>query len=107
LRRWASVLIGEGKDSKQLSIPEEKRLRELVYSLRSKTGYITPKELRDFAGMGHTAAEGVLISQLLRKWKNQGVVEPVRRGLYRVIPRESAESDEFTKLLEWLKRPLP
>jgi hypothetical protein len=103
LRRWASVLIGEGKDSKQLSIPEEERLRDLAYELRSeyRGGYITPKELRDLAGMGHTAAEGVLISQLLRKWKSEGVVESVRRGLYRFVQRESRMAD-ITKILEAL-----
>jgi hypothetical protein len=51
--------------------------------------------------MGHTAAEGVLISQLLRKWKSEGVVESVRRGLYRFVPRESRMAD-ITKILEAL-----
>jgi hypothetical protein len=103
LRRWASVLIGEGKDSKQLSIPEEERLRDFAYELRSKYrgGYITPKELRDLAGMGHTAAEGVLISQLLRKSKSEGVVESIRKGLYRFVPRESKVTD-IAKILEAL-----
>ena len=70
-------MLGEGKDSKQLSIPEEERLLALAYELRTKyyKGYVTPKELRDLAERGHTNTERVLISALLRtraEWPDGG-----------------------------------
>jgi len=106
LRRWAAVLLGEGKDSKQLSIPEEESLLALAYELRTKyhKGYVTPKELRELAGMGHTHSEGVLISMLLHKWGQNGIVERVKKGLYRFVPRE-AQRSELARVLDALKEP--
>jgi predicted HTH transcriptional regulator len=106
LRRWAAVLLGEGKDSKQLSIPEEESLLALAYELRTKyhLGYVTPKELRELAGMGHTASEGVLISTILGKWKENGIVERVKKGLYRFVPRQAQGSERAT-VLDALREP--
>ncbi|MBI5246801.1 MAG: hypothetical protein HY923_06435 [Elusimicrobia bacterium] len=54
LRRWARVLVNEGKDSKALTPQEEDDIRNLAYRLRVKNhgGYFSPKVLRGIADMG-------------------------------------------------------
>lgn len=91
LRRWVSVLLGEGKDSKKLSAAEEEDLFEYVRKIHGEfhRGYITSKELREAADMGHTPSEVVLGSQILRKWTEEGKVERVKKGLYKLIPPQA------------------
>lgn len=90
LRRWVGVLLGEGKNSKQLSAAEEADLLDFVSKLQLEyhRGYITPKELRELAGMGNTASEIVLSSQILRNWKDRGVLKKIKKGLYQFVKRE-------------------
>ena len=90
LRRWVGVLLGEGKDSKQLSAAEEADLLDFVSKLQLEYhhGYITPKELRDLAGMGNTASEVNLSSQILIQWKDRGVLKKIKKGLYQFMKRE-------------------
>lgn len=103
LRRWVSVLLGEGKDSKKLSAAEEEDLFEYVRKFHTEfhRGYITPKELREAADMGHTPSEVVLGSQILRKWTEEGKVERVKKGLYKLIPPQTSvvPEDLFEMLL--------
>lgn len=102
LRRWASVLLGEGKDSKQLSAAEEADLQEFARKMQIeyRHGYITPKEFRELAGMGHTKSEQVLSSKLLRKWLEKGVVRKVKRGLYQFRrPKEQVNLRELISAL--------
>lgn len=84
LRRWASILLGEGKDSKQLSAAEEADLQNFArkMQLEYRHGYITPREFRELAAMGHTKSEQTLSSRLLKKWHEKGVVRKVKKGLY-------------------------
>ena len=79
---WVSILLGEGKDSKQLSAAEEENLLEFVSKLQwdYHRGYITPKELREHAGMGDTPSEVVLDSQILKRWTEQKKVKKVEEG---------------------------
>ncbi len=107
LRRWAEVLIGEGKDSKAFSPGEEKSLRKLAYDLHSQyhDGYITPKDLRGLAAMSDTRAEVVLSSTMLKKWEKEGVVEHVSRGRYRFLKKaKKADTTDFLQLLELFKK---
>jgi predicted HTH transcriptional regulator len=85
LQRWVRVLLGEGKDSKQLTPSEEASLQAFTkkFTTDYHDRYITPKQLRELAGMGNTSAEQVLSSKLLKKWSDSGVVKKERRGLYR------------------------
>ena len=89
LRRWAAVLMGEGKDSKALTPAEEKNLRGFAYDMHTKyyDGYITPKQLRTLAAMADTRSEQVLSSIILKKWEGEGVVSKVRHGQYRFVRR--------------------
>ncbi len=90
LRRWVRVLLGEGKDSKQLTAAEEKDTYELVKKIRVKYhhGYVTPKDLRDIADLGHTQSSQVMSSQLLKKWTAEGKLKKKRKGLYEFIKPE-------------------
>ena len=84
-KRWVRILLSEGKDSKQLTPAEEAELQAFARKIRTEYyhRYITPKELRELARMGNTAAEQVLSSKLLKKWSDSGVVKKERRGLYK------------------------
>jgi hypothetical protein len=105
LRRWVSILLGEGKDSKKLSPGEEEDLFEFARSIQTDYhhGYITPKELRELAHMGHTKSEMVLSSQILKKWGEQGKVEKVKKGQYRfVVAKQGIGLDGWQKLFKTL-----
>lgn len=88
LRRWVRVLLGEGKDSKQLSAAEEEDLFDLASKIQTDYhhGYITPKQLRELGAMGDTNSEIVQSSQILKKWMEQGQITKVKKGLYKFVP---------------------
>jgi predicted transcriptional regulator of viral defense system len=65
-------------------------------------GIITPREVRRYADMGDTNSEIVLTSNLLKKWVQEGKVERVRKGTYRIIKRRE-EIPSLSRLLELLK----
>ncbi|MBN2271107.1 MAG: type IV toxin-antitoxin system AbiEi family antitoxin domain-containing protein [Sedimentisphaerales bacterium] len=108
LRRWVTVLLGEGKDSKKLSPAEEEDLFEFLRKLHTEyhRGYITSKELREAAGMGHSQSEIVLGSQIFRKWAEEGKVAKVKKGVYRFVqPLTSlAREDLFEFILNELSK---
>lgn len=102
LRRWVRVLLGEGKDSKQLSPVEEEELLEFTAKIQTEysAGYVTPKELRGYAGMGDTPSEVVLSSQILKRWTTLGKIEKIKKGLYRfVLKTSSVDFDELLRVL--------
>lgn len=102
LRRWAKVLLGEGKESKQLTAAEEKDTYEFVKKIRLDYhhGYVTPKDLRDLADLGQTKSSHVMSSQLLKRWTKEGKLKKIRKGLYQFIkPELSYSFDEFIKRL--------
>jgi predicted HTH transcriptional regulator len=105
LRRWAAVLIGEGKDSKILSPAEDKDLRDFAYDMQTKFhgGFITPKELRRLGAMANTKSEQVLSSTILKNWERDGTVKRVRRGQYRFVRRPPAAAATWQDLLELFK----
>lgn len=87
LSRWVKVLIGEGKDSKVLSIDEEERLLKWAYERQTQyhNGIITPTDLRKLADMGNTSSEMTLSSRLLKKWESEKKVKKLRKGVYSFI----------------------
>jgi len=103
LRRWVKVLLGEGKESKQLSAAEEKDTFEFVKKIRLEYhhGYVTPKDLRDIADLGHTKSSQVMSSQLLKKWADEGKLKKIRSGLYQFI--KPVTSYSFEELLKRLR----
>jgi predicted HTH transcriptional regulator len=104
LRRWVRILLGEGKDSKQLSVDEEEELLEFASKIHMdyNRGYITPKELREHAGMGHTPSEVVLSSQILKRWTTQGKVKKVKKGLYQFLKKYGEDREALRKLFATL-----
>jgi predicted HTH transcriptional regulator len=97
-RRWVKVLLGEGKDSKQLSPSEEAALLDFVRKLQADYhgGFITPKELRALGDMGETPSARVACSALLKKWQKQNILINVKKGLYQfksVTPSENILAD--------------
>jgi hypothetical protein len=106
-RRWAEILLGEGKDSKALSPGEEERLRSVTYDLQTKyhRGYIAPRDLRKLAGMGDTKSEQVLSSNILAKWCTEGIVRRVKHGQYQFNKKSPPPRQDFLELLNLFKKP--
>jgi predicted HTH transcriptional regulator len=104
LRRWAEVLIGEGKDSKDLSPGEEERLQSLAYDLQSKynNGIITPKDLRELCPMGNTKSEQVLSSSILKRWHSNGIVERLGHGKYKFVTKVQIAPTLFDDIMKIL-----
>jgi hypothetical protein len=107
LRRWAEVLIGEGKDSKDLSPGEEEKLQALAYDLQVKynNGIITPKDLRELCPMGNTQSEQVLSSSILKRWHNKGIVEKLGHGKYKFITKTQFSPPLFDEMLKIFSQP--
>jgi len=91
LRRWVKILLGEGKDTKKLTDAEEKDKLKFIKEIQLKYhhGFITPKELRDLADLGHTKSAKVMSSNLLKKWEAIGEVKRIRHGVYQFIRPET------------------
>jgi predicted HTH transcriptional regulator len=89
LRRWAKILIGEGKDSKNFSAGEEHGLKDRLYNFCSKHNdfVVTPAILRDLSGMTNAPAEKALSSTILARWATSGIVQKVGHGKYRFVER--------------------
>ena len=105
LSRWASVLLGEGKDSKTFSPAEEEQMRTFAYDIRMNYhgGYITPKDLRDLAHMGNTPSEKSLSSKLLSKWTSEGSVRKLGQGKFQFVKKVEFPSSDFSELLKLLE----
>jgi len=102
LRRWVRILLGEGQETKQLSAEEEEDLLDLAKRLQLEyhRGYLTPKKLRDLAGMSHTNSEIVQSSQILKRWVDQGKIQRIKKGVYKF--EETEASSDVTKLMKAL-----
>ena len=102
LRRWAEVLIGEGKDSKDLSPGEEDRLQTLAYDIQTKynNGIISPKDLRELCDMGDTKSEQVLSSSILKRWHSDGVVERLGHGKYKFVAKAQVAPTLFDDIMK-------
>lgn len=101
LRRWVRVLLGEGKASKQLTPAEEEDVHDLVRKicLDYHHGYVSPKQFRDLADLGHTSSSRVMSSKLLNKWVKEGKLEKIRKGVYKFIEPEVS----YDRIGEFLK----
>ncbi|MBK7688223.1 MAG: hypothetical protein IPJ35_04315 [Elusimicrobia bacterium] len=105
LRRWAEVVLGEGKDSKAPTQAEEDYVRDRAYEYQTKhhQGYITTSEVRAFFSMGDTRSEISLSSTMLRRWHKQGFVEKVRKGTYRFKPKPPSTADSLKALSDLVR----
>lgn len=104
LRRWAKVLLDEGKDSKSLTPAEEIGLYDFAYNMTTRYhhGRFSPKDLRKFAAMGETPSERSATSNLLKRWVSEKKVRIVRKGAYEFVPKPAPALD-FERLFALLK----
>lgn len=95
LRRWARILLGEGKDSKTHTPAEEADLFRIAYKIQVQHygGIITPKRLRDLGDLGETGSAKSLSSSLLSKWSSAGHIAKIRTGMYRFQAQEVDDVD--------------
>jgi len=105
LRRWASILLGEGKDGKALSFAEEESLLDTAYDLATKynKSRVTTKELRHWSGMTNTRSEVVLMSNLMKKWVEKKIVKKIKNGEYEFLPRKTQPNLDINDLIERLQ----
>lgn len=91
LRRWAKVVLLEGKDSKSFSEGEEEDLKNFAYKMQTQfnRGFMTPKDLRGLADMGDTPSEQQLSLKLIKKWLDDSVLEREKKGIYKFVSRKS------------------
>jgi len=106
LRRWARLIIEKGVSSKVFTVAEEESLLRFSYDICTKyrNGILTSVEFRELANMGNSPSEVTLSSNMLRKWKNLGVIERVKKGTYRFA--RVPESESVEENLEILRRRL-
>jgi len=92
VRRWVSVLLEEGQDSKTLSEAEEKAVLD---SLRAQTegtgGIFRNVDLRRAAGMGSSRSEQAMSSALLSRWRDTGTVRKLGHGKYQLVEIRSQQ----------------
>lgn len=106
LRRWAELIINEGKSSKALTAPEEESLLTFAYDMCTKyfNNILTVKYFRGLAKMGDSPSEITLSSNMLKRWCESGILEKLKKGTYRFI--KSPESKSVDHNLEILKERL-
>lgn len=97
LRRWARLILEEGRDSKQLSPDEEASFLEHAqdYCSKFEKGYITPAIVRNLANFGDSSSARTLSSQLLAKWKQEGHVKKLGQGKYRFVDKQVVAMEEL------------
>lgn len=103
LTRWARVLLGEGKDSKELSRVEELQIfaRAHNHCWSQNGGEMTPAELRKLCQMGDTKSEKSLSSRIIKKWVDEGSLQKIKNGKY-AFTRPPVERKELRQALERL-----
>lgn len=97
LRRWARLMLEEGKDSKQLSLEEEMRFLEFArdYCIKFKAGHITPSVVRDLGDFSDSLSARTLSSQLLTKWRREGHVKKLSHGKYQFVNKPHVVTEEL------------
>jgi predicted HTH transcriptional regulator len=105
LRRWARVLLDEGKDSKSLTPAEEIGLYDFAYDMRTRFhhGMFSPKDLRKLGAMGETPSERNATSNLLSKWVVEQKIRKVRKGVYEFVPKPAPAAWDYDRLLALLQ----
>jgi len=96
LRRWARLIIEEGRTSKSFTPPEEESLLTFCYEMCTNynSGILTVKYFRELANMGNTPSEVTLSSNVLTRWESSGILEKLKKGTYRFTRAPEAESIE-------------
>lgn len=106
LTRWARILLGEGKDSKELSRVEENQLFAQAHDhcWRLNAGEITPRDLRRLGQMGDTMSEKSLSSRIIAKWTAEGRTKRLAKGRYKFTTPPATRGEVRGMLEELLAR---
>ena len=83
VRRWAKVALS-GQSSKGFTPSEEQIIMQILVEVaRNNACQISTKEAKHIIGLGKSQSESVQLSNLFRKWQKDGLVENVKRGVWR------------------------
>ncbi len=96
LHRWVKVLLEEGKSSRNFTPSEEHRLFKWTQEFHNKyyRGIITPKEFRERAHLSDSKSDQSLTSKTLNRWREEGKIEKVKRGVYKFTDQSTVEIDK-------------
>ncbi len=102
LHRWVKILIEEGKSSKEFTHYEELELYKRCLEFYNKfyRGLLTPAEFRETAHLSNSNSDKSLSSRILSKWVNEGKLEKIKRGTYKLTDstKVEIERDLFDKV---------
>ena len=103
LRRWARLIIEKGHSSGRFTPAEEQSFLQFAYDFCTKfrESLLTSKDFRWLAHMGSTPSEITLGSSILTKWTKAGIVEKLKKGVYKFVKVPESQSVEHN--LEILK----
>lgn len=106
LRRWARVLIDEGKESKKFNDREEEDLLMFLSKMTHDyhAGILTPKLLRELAFMSNSPSDLSLSSTMMKKWTKSNIINKISKGKYKFRRRIHLKNqDKGAKLKELLE----
>lgn len=104
LTRWANILLGEGRDSKELSSVEEEFLKGFAYTMCTQFygNEITPERLRSLYQMSNTPSEKSLSSKILSRWCKEKLLKKISRGKY--LWSKEPDNIDNTVLLQHIRK---
>ncbi len=88
LKRWAKLLIIDGKVSKTFSLGEENNLKEYLnyFAYRSNNqGIISSSTISNIIDLSNAPPERTQLSRLLKKWTEQGIVQNMKKGEWKFV----------------------
>lgn len=83
VRRWAETAL-RGQSSKGFTPSEEETIMKILVEVahNNSAHQISTQEAKHIIGLGKSQSESVQLSNLFRKWKKDGLVENVKRGIW-------------------------
>ena len=84
VKRWVDVAL-TGQHSKTFNPAEEKKILTTLRAFAfedDRDGSITNIEAKSIIGLGSSKSESVQLSNLFRKWQEQGNISLVKRGVW-------------------------
>ena len=94
LKKWVNVAL-KGQSSQSFTPAEEKKMESILraYSFRDdKGGYITTDQAKGIIGLSNSRSETTQLSNLLRKWRDEGIVEHIKKGHWKFLSDKDLKS---------------
>lgn len=104
LRRWARLIIEEGRDTKKFTSAEEQDLIKSLHELSKKYwgSFFTLKQLREFASIGDTPSAIQQSCKMVSNWEKEKIVKKIKKGEYKFIEKKGTNADEALNILKEL-----